>query len=73
MYISLAESRAKGFIKWANTHQPEGRRNARAGATEDNVISALDLNHIPEFQIGAALPVVGQDDIWDSSAVGNER
>ena len=24
MYISLAESRAKGFMKWANTYQPEG-------------------------------------------------
>ena len=22
MYISLAESRAKGFMKWANTYQP---------------------------------------------------
>ena len=73
MYISLAESRAKGFMKWANTYQPERRGDARAGADEDRVIAAPDLNHIPEFQIGAARPVVGQDDIWDVSAVGNER
>ena len=72
MYISLAESRAKGFMKWANTYQPERRGNARAGADED-ASSRLRFNHIPEFQIGAARPVVGQDDIWDVSAVGNER
>jgi hypothetical protein len=67
MYISLTESHAKGFMKWANTYQPERRSNARAGAEEDRV------NHIPEFQIGAARPVVGQGDIWDVSAVSNER
>ena len=70
MYISLAESRAKGFIKWANTYQPERRRDARAGANEDNVIAASDLGHIRELQTAAAVPVVGQDDICDVSARG---
>jgi len=43
MYISLADSRAKGFVKWADTHQPERLGDARAGAGEGGVIAAPDL------------------------------
>jgi hypothetical protein len=43
MYISLADSRAKGFMKWADAHQPEKLGGARAGAGEGGVI-APDLD-----------------------------
>jgi hypothetical protein len=43
MYISLADSSATGFIKWANVHQPEKLGGARAGAGEGGVITAPDL------------------------------
>jgi hypothetical protein len=39
MYIPLADSRAKGFKKWADIHQPEKLGGARAGAREDGVIA----------------------------------
>ena len=42
MYISLEDSRAKGFMKWADAH-PEGLGAARAVAGEGAVISAPDL------------------------------
>ena len=41
MYISLADSRAKGFKKWADVHQPEKLGGARAGG----VIAVPDLAH----------------------------
>jgi hypothetical protein len=44
MYISLADSRAKGFKKWADIHQPEKLGGARAGADEGSVIAAPDLD-----------------------------
>jgi hypothetical protein len=43
MYISLADSRAKGFMKWADAHQPDRLGDARAGAGEGGVIAAADL------------------------------
>ena len=43
MYISLADSRAKGFKKWADIHQLEKLGGARAGASEGGVIAAPDL------------------------------
>ena len=43
MYVSLADSRAKGFKKWADVHQPEKLGGARAGAGEGGVIAAPDL------------------------------
>ena len=43
MSISLADSRAKGFMKWADTHQPERLGDARTGAGEGGV-AALDLD-----------------------------
>jgi hypothetical protein len=44
MYISLADSRAKGFKNGPTfTHQPEKLRGARAGASEGGVIAAPDL------------------------------
>jgi hypothetical protein len=44
MYISLADSRAKGLMKWADTHQPERLGDARASAGEGGVIAAPDLD-----------------------------
>ena len=43
MYISLEDSRAKGFKKWADAHQPERLGDARTGAGEGGVIAASDL------------------------------
>jgi hypothetical protein len=43
MYISLADSRANGFVKWANAHQPEKLGDARDGAGEGGVIAARVL------------------------------
>ena len=43
MSISLADSRAKGFKKWADVHQPKKLGGARAGAGEGGVIAARDL------------------------------
>ena len=43
MYISLADSRAKGFKKWADIHQPEKLGGARAGADEGSAIAASDF------------------------------
>jgi hypothetical protein len=42
MYISLEDSRAKGFMKWADAH-PERLGEASTVAGEDAVISAPDL------------------------------
>ena len=43
MYISLEDSRAKGFMKWADALQPERLGDARIGAGEGGVIAAPDL------------------------------
>ena len=43
MYVSLADSRAKGFKKWADVHQPEKLGGARAGAGEDVASSRLRI------------------------------
>jgi hypothetical protein len=43
MYISLEDSRAKGFMKWADVHQPKRLGGARTGAGEGGVIVAPDL------------------------------
>ena len=50
MYISLADSRVKGFKKWADAHQPERLGDARPGAGEGGVIAA------PGLAQGAAAP-----------------
>lgn len=44
MYISLAESRAKGFMRWADAHEPETGSESRAGASEDRIVAAPDLD-----------------------------
>jgi hypothetical protein len=44
MYNSLADSRAKGFKKWADIHQPEKLGSARGAVDEGSVIAALDLD-----------------------------
>jgi hypothetical protein len=43
MYISLADSRGKGFMKWSDAQRPERIGDARAGAGEGSVIAAPDL------------------------------
>jgi len=42
MYISLADSRATGFMKWVDARQQEPG-DARTGAGEGGVITAPDL------------------------------
>jgi len=42
MYISLADSRATGFMKWAEAHQPEPG-DARARAGDGSAVAAPDL------------------------------
>lgn len=44
MYISLADSRATGFKKWADAHRQEKFGDARAGEGEDGVTAAPDLD-----------------------------
>jgi hypothetical protein len=40
MFISLADSRIRGFLKWADTHEPNGVREARSD--EGSIIAAAD-------------------------------
>ena len=42
IYISLADSRAKGFMRWCGAH-PERLGEARTVASEGAVIAAPDL------------------------------
>ncbi len=63
MYISLKDSCAKGFKKWADTHQPEikdnlrtSRRNGLAAANPDHdnvVMISLERPHRPWLVPGA--------------------
>jgi hypothetical protein len=50
MHISLADSRTKGFVKWADAHDPERLGEATARAPENDVVAALDLDR------GATMP-----------------
>jgi len=43
MYVSLADSRANGFVKWAGAFQPEKIGDARHGAGEVDGIAARAL------------------------------
>ena len=43
MFISLADSRNRGFLKWADTHEPNGAREACAVADEETIIAAADI------------------------------
>lgn len=42
MYISLADSLAKGFRKWADAHQPDIKIDDRAGRGDAAIIANLD-------------------------------
>ena len=42
MYVSLADSRAKGFMKWSDAH-PERPGEARTVAGEGSLVAAPDL------------------------------
>jgi hypothetical protein len=50
MYISLADSRAQGFVKWADAHQRERLGDACAGAPKNGAVAARDLDR------GATIP-----------------
>ena len=43
MYISLADSRANGFVRWAGAFQPEKLGDARDGAGEGGAMAARAL------------------------------
>jgi hypothetical protein len=43
MYISVADSRIRGFLKWADTHEPNLIRDRGADADEKSIIAAPDL------------------------------
>ena len=43
MYISLADSRANGFVRWADAFQPEKLGDARDGAGEGGAMAARAL------------------------------
>ena len=45
MYISLADSCAKGFRKWADTHQPDDSNDGDDGKSARAVTAASDLDH----------------------------
>lgn len=44
MYISLADSLAKGFRKWADVHQPDRKIDDRAGGGDAAIIADLDAD-----------------------------
>jgi hypothetical protein len=44
MYVSLVDSRAKGFVKWGDAYQRERPNDAAAGAAENAAVGALDLD-----------------------------
>ncbi len=46
MYISVAESRAKGFLRWADAHEPEKIADTRAKVKSDGVVATPDLEGI---------------------------
>jgi len=43
MYISLGDSRTKGFKKWSDAHQPEIKNDVRAGEGYGVVATDPDL------------------------------
>jgi hypothetical protein len=59
MYIYLKDSRAKGFRKWADTHQPDGKggRDGSAAvvipALDDAVLTPPEQPHRPWLVPGA--------------------
>ena len=61
MYISLKDSCAKGFKKWADAHEPEikndlhaSRGNGLAAASndQDNLMTSLERPHRPTAGAG---------------------
>lgn len=44
MYISLADSLAKGFRKWADVHQPDNKIDDHASGGDAAVIANLDAD-----------------------------
>jgi hypothetical protein len=43
MYISLADSRIRGFVKWADTHEPKESHNACPAANGHSSVAAMEL------------------------------
>ena len=46
MYISLTDSLTKGFRKWADTHQPDGKIDDHAGGGEAAIIADSDVDGV---------------------------
>jgi len=66
MYISLAESLAKGFRRWSDAHQPGGNDNEDEIAGLDALASA-DLG----IEYAVMMPPEGPRDPWLMPGVGN--
>ncbi len=66
MYISLAESLAKGFRRWSNAHQPCGNDNEVKVARLDALVSADS-----GIEYAVIMPPEGPRDPWLVPGVGN--
>ena len=66
MYISLAESLAKGFRRWSDAHLPSGNDN-------ESEVARLDALATADLGIGYAvmMPPAGPRDPWLVPGVGN--
>jgi hypothetical protein len=66
MYISLAESRAKGFRRWSDAHPPSGNDNESAVVRLD-ALASLGL----DTEYAVMMPPQGPRDPWLVPGVGN--
>jgi hypothetical protein len=66
MYISLAESVAKGFRRWSDAHQPHGNDNDGDVARRD-ALARADLS----IEYAVMMPPEGPRDPWLVPGVGN--
>jgi hypothetical protein len=66
MYISLAESLAKGFRRWSDTHPPYGNDN-------EGDVARLDALAVAEVgsEYAVMMPPEGPRDPWLVPGVGN--
>jgi len=66
MYISLADSRAKGFRRWSDAHQPHGNDNEGDVARLD-ALAGADLG----IEYAVMTPPEGPHAPWLMPGVGN--
>ncbi len=66
MYISLAESLAKGFRRWSDAHLPSGNDNESEVARLD-ALAAADSG----IEYAVTMPPEGPCDPWLVPGVGN--